>query len=167
MLQHLGYDLQREGLRDTAKRHVKALVEFRSVPEIKWTTFDAEGTKEMVIQRNIPFFSMCEHHVLPFFGYAHVAYIPNDKIVGLSKLARCVQKHSRDLQNQERITTQVADELLERLQPKGVAVQLTARHLCMEARGVRCHDAHTITTALRGAFMDSKEVRNEFLHAIK
>jgi GTP cyclohydrolase I len=166
MLTSLGYDVEAEGLRDTPRRYVKALAEFTKQESFNWTTFAAEGMQEMVVQKHIPFFSLCEHHLLPFFGIAHVAYIPNEKIVGLSKLARCVQYHARQLQNQERITSMVADDLMKNLAPKGAAVRLEARHLCMEMRGVKTHDAVTQTTALRGTFLTHPEVRHEFLSSL-
>ena len=109
---------------------------------------------------------MCEHHTAPFFGVAHVAYIPGEKIVGLSKLARTVRHYAANFQNQERITSQVAEKLEEVLQPKGVAVMIDAKHLCMEMRGVKTHDTTTITTKLTGAFLDSHETRAEFMSQI-
>jgi GTP cyclohydrolase I len=121
----------------------------------------------MIIQTNIPFYSLCEHHLAPFFGHAHVAYIPNGKIVGLSKLARCVDLYARAFQNQERITTQVAERLMEELDAKGVAVVITAQHLCMAMRGVKKHDTHTTTSKMMGAFKDNLNARQEFLNLIK
>ena len=116
---------------------------------------------------NIPFHSLCEHHIAPFFGYGHIAYIPNKRIVGLSKLARTLETYSRRLQNQERITTQVAEFLQDKLDPKGVAVVLTAKHMCMEMRGVKKHDTHTTTSKMIGYFKDDSKARHEFLEFIK
>jgi GTP cyclohydrolase I len=141
--------------------------EFLTPKEFNFTTFNAEGTDEMIIQTNIPFYSLCEHHIAPFFGFANVAYIPNEKIVGLSKIARTVDLYSNKLQNQERITTQIAERLINELNPKGVAVSLKAQHLCMNMRGVKKHDTWTITSKLLGAFKDDDKARTEFLSFIK
>lgn len=167
LLKHFGEDVNREGLKDTPKRYVKFFKEFLNPPEWNCTTFDCEDYDEMIIQTNIPFYSLCEHHVAPFFGYGHIAYIPNKKIVGLSKLARTLETYSRRLQNQERITTQVADFLNNKLQPKGVAVVLKAKHMCMEMRGVKKHDTWTTTSKMIGGFKDDLNARNEFLNLIK
>lgn len=167
LLAALGEDVDREGLLDTPKRVAKFYNQFLTPTEFNFTAFDSEGYDEMIVQRDIPFFSLCEHHLAPFFGYAHVAYIPNKKIVGLSKLARTVELYSHRLQNQERITNQVAQRLVTELDPAGVAVSLTARHFCMEMRGVKTHDVHTTTTKLIGAFKDEHETRAEFFNSIK
>ena len=156
----------REGLSETPARYLKFLQEFLNPPEFKFTTFDAEGYDQMIIQTHIPFYSLCEHHLVPFFGEASVAYIPDKRIVGLSKLARTVEKFSRAFQNQERITTQVADFLCANLEPRGVAVVLTAQHLCMSMRGVRAPTATTTTSRMTGLFRDDAQVRNEFLNLI-
>lgn len=156
----------REGLKETPKRYIKFLKEFLSPPEFNFTTFDAEGTDEMIVQKQIPFYSLCEHHLAPFFGVAHVAYIPNGKIVGLSKLARCVDLYSRGFQNQERITTQIADRLMKELDARGVAVVLEAQHLCMSMRGVKKPGVPTITSKMVGLFKDDLNCRNEFLNFI-
>lgn len=160
-------DINREGLQDTPRRYVKFLREFLSPPEFNFTTFDAEGMDEMVVQTNIEFHSLCEHHLAPFFGRAHVAYIPNGKIVGLSKLARVVETYSRRFQNQERITQQVAEYIHNELNPKGVAVVLEAQHMCMSMRGVRKSTAVTTTSKMIGIFKDDLNCRNEFLNLIK
>ena len=160
-------DPEREGLRDTPKRYVKFLTEFLAPQDFKFTVFDSEGLDEMIVQTNIPFYSLCEHHLAPFFGVAHVAYIPNGKIVGLSKLARTVDLYARRFQNQERITAQVADRLMSELNAKGVAVVLTAQHLCMSMRGVKKHDTWTTTSKMVGAFRDDLNCRSEFLSFIK
>lgn len=167
LLSQLGEDVNREGLRETPKRYVKFLREFLNPPEFNFTCFDAEGADEMILQTNIPFYSLCEHHIAPFFGFANVAYIPNGKIVGLSKLARTVDLYANRLQNQERITTQIAERLNYELNPLGVAVTLKAQHLCMCMRGVKKHDTWTTTNKLIGAFKDNPEARNEFLNLAK
>jgi GTP cyclohydrolase I len=163
LLNHIGEDPTREGLIDTPRRYTEFLTEFCTAPKIAYTTFAGEGYDEMIIQTNITFYSLCEHHLVPFFGSGTIAYVPNERIVGLSKLARTLEHFSRRLQNQERITLQVAERLEEVLQPKGVAVILSARHLCMEMRGVRKPGATTITSRLTGVFKARPETRAELL----
>lgn len=165
ILKSLGEDPTREGLQETPKRYIKFMREFLEPKDFNFTSFDAEGTDEMIVQLNIPFYSLCEHHTAPFFGVAAVAYIPNEKIVGLSKLARTVDLYANRFQNQERITTQIADRLMAELEPKGVAVSLKAQHLCMCMRGVKKHDTWTVTNKLTGIFKDGP-ARNEFLSMI-
>jgi GTP cyclohydrolase I len=167
ILSKLGEDVTREGLIETPKRYVKFMREFLEPKEFNFTSFDAEGTDEMIIQTNIPFYSLCEHHTAPFFGFANVAYIPNKKIVGLSKLARTVDLYANRFQNQERITTQIAERIEKELNPKGVAVTLKAQHLCMCMRGVKKHDTWTMTSKMIGAFKTDLNCRNEFLSLIK
>lgn len=167
ILKLLGEDTSREGLIETPKRYIKFMREFLEPKEFKFTTFDAEGTDEMIVQTNIPFYSLCEHHTAPFFGFASIAYIPDNKIVGLSKLARTVDLYANRFQNQERITTQIAERLQLELNPKGVAVSLKAQHLCMCMRGVKKHDTWTITNKLIGNFKSDLNVRNEFLNMIR
>tara|TARA_B000000609_G_C24152380_1_gene338195 strand:- start:66 stop:923 length:858 start_codon:yes stop_codon:yes gene_type:complete len=166
LLQVIGEDPNREGLLDTPRRYLDAFKEFLSPPEFNMTTFDVENTDEMIVQLDIPFYSFCEHHVLPFFGKGYIAYVPNKKIVGLSKLARTLETFSRRLQNQERITNQVAQYLQANLKAKGVAVVLKARHMCMEMRGVKTSDTHTITSKLLGSFKSDERTRAEFLNLI-
>lgn len=166
LLQIIGEDPKREGLLDTPKRYLSTFDEFLNPPTFNMTTFDAEKTDEMIVQLDIPFYSFCEHHLLPFFGKGYIAYIPDKKIVGLSKLARTLETFSRRLQNQERITNQVADYLQENLEAKGVAVVLKARHLCMEMRGVKTSDTNTITSKLLGYFRTDERTRAEFLNLI-
>lgn len=156
-------DINREGLQETPKRYIKFLTEFLSPPEWNCTTFDAEGYDNMIVQTNIPFYSLCEHHLAPFFGHGHIAYIPNKRIVGLSKLARTLETFSRRFQNQERITNQVADFLMNELDPLGVAVVLEAEHLCMAMRGVKKPNTKTRTSKLTGIFEKQAETRAEFL----
>lgn len=162
----LGEDTGREGLKDTPVRYAKALTEITKPKPFKFTTFDAEGTDEIVIVKEIPFYSLCEHHLLPFYGVGHIAYIPSDKIIGLSKLPRTLDLYASGLQNQERITKQVALRLQDELKPKGVAVTLNATHLCMCMRGVKKHNTVTITSKLLGVFKDNINCRNEYLNLI-
>jgi len=172
LLTEIGEDLNREGLKDTPKRAARALAYFTKGYQenlsdlINGAIFPSENS-EMVILKNIEVYSLCEHHIAPFFGFANVAYVPNDKIVGLSKLARCVDLYANRLQNQERITTQIAERLQNELNCKGVAVSLKAQHLCMCMRGVKKHDTWTITSKLLGVFKDDEKARNEFLFLIK
>lgn len=167
ILKQLEQDTDREGLKETPKRFIKFLREFLKPQEFNYTKFDAEGTDEMIIQTNIPFYSLCEHHIAPFFGFANVAYIPSKEIIGLSKLARTVDLYANRFQNQERITTQVAQRIEKELNPKGVAVTLNAQHLCMCMRGVKKHDTWTMTSKMTGLFKDDLNCRNEFLNLIR
>lgn len=157
----------REGLVETPERVARFYEEFFTKHELKLTTFENEGYDEMVVQLDIPFYSLCEHHILPFFGVGHVAYIPDTQIVGLSKLSRVLDHFAHRLQNQERITTQVADYLYDILRPRGVGVVLSARHMCMEMRGVRKIGAETTTSSLRGTFKAKEATRAEFFQIIK
>ncbi len=157
----------REGLQETPARHAAFWQEFLSPPGFTPTVFSSEGYDEMVVQTDIPFYSLCEHHLLPFFGVGTVAYIPDKKIIGLSKLARMLEHFSRRLQNQERITNQVAECLQEAVLPKGVGIILTARHLCMEMRGTRKAGVYTTTSALKGVFKSHPQTRGEFLGLAK
>lgn len=163
LLREIDADPTREGLAETPARHIRFLREFTSPEPFNMTTFDSEGMDQAIFQRGIPFYSLCEHHVVPFFGTALVAYIPNGRIVGLSKLARTVDRHARGLQNQERITQAVGKTLEEALHPRGVAVIITARHLCMEMRGIRKPGAETVTSYLSGVFKEDAAARAELL----
>jgi GTP cyclohydrolase I len=162
-------DAGRQGLAETPKRMAKAWAEwtagYAQDPAEVLKTFDdgAEKVDEMVLVRDIPVYSHCEHHLAPIIGVAHVAYIPNGKIVGLSKLARLVEVYARRLQVQERLTNQIADALSDSLSPLGVGVILKCRHMCMESRGIRTPGALTITSALRGCMKDEPDCRAEFL----
>lgn len=168
ILEYLGENPNREGLKETPKRYIKFMKEFLHKEDFNFTTFTNEdGNDEMIIQKDIPFFSMCEHHTAPFFGLATVAYIPNGKIVGLSKLARTVKYYASNFQNQERITSQVAERLQQELNPQGVAVTLSARHFCMEMRGVKTSGAHTVTTKLIGAFKEDDKARAEYMAHVR
>ena len=163
LLKSYGENPEREGLQQTPERYLKFLDEFLNPAPFNMTTFKNEGYDEMIIETEIPFHSLCEHHMLPFFGTGTIAYIPGKKIVGLSKIARTLETFSRRLQNQERITNDVADFLMKELEPLGVAVSLSARHFCMEMRGVKKHNTVTHTTAVRGDFKTDARTREEFL----
>lgn len=164
LLLALGADLGQEDLRETPRRMAAAYAELLTPAPFKLTTFpNDEGYDELVLVRDIPFQSLCMHHLLPFHGVAHVAYLPGERILGLSKLARVVEHFSRDLQLQERLTTQVAGWLQEQLQPKGVGVVIEAEHLCMSLRGVQAAGALTVTSALHGLVRDDPRTREEFL----
>jgi len=171
LITDLGEDVTREGLIKTPERVERSLRYLTSgyqtsVDEvINGALFAAEGS-EMIVLKGIEFFSMCEHHMLPFFGKAAIAYIPGDKILGLSKFARVVDVFARRMQVQERMTTQIADALVEVLQPRGLAVVTEASHLCMMMRGVEKLGSMTRTSAMRGAFKDDARTRQEFLEAI-
>ena len=151
----------------SARRVARAYAELLSPRPFNATTFpNDEGYDELVIVGEIPFQSLCAHHLLPFQGKAHVAYLPGERLVGLSKLARVVELYSRRLQLQERLTTQVADWLEEHLRPQGVGVVLEAEHLCMSLRGVQTAGSNTVTSALRGALKEGARTRQEFLSLI-
>src|SRR5829696_250049 len=160
----LGEDPEREGLRDTPRRVAKAYAEFLTPQAFSPTTFpNDEGYDELVVARGIPINSLCEHHMLPFHGVAHVGYLPGDRIVGLSKLGRVVELFARRLQVQERLTAEVAAWIDEHLEPKGVGIVVEAEHLCMSLRGVQKPGTVTVTSALRGLVRDDPRTRQEFL----
>jgi GTP cyclohydrolase IA len=164
LLLALGYDLDDESVRETPRRLAETYAELLTPRPFNPTTFpNDEGYDELVVARDIPFHSLCEHHLLPFHGVAHVAYIPGERIVGLSKLGRVVDFYARRLQVQERLTTQVARWLGDTLEPRGVGVLIEAEHLCMSLRGVQKPGARTITSALHGAVRDDPRTRQEFL----
>ena len=170
-LQFIGEDPTREGLQDTPQRIVKSWGELYkgywiSVDEI-FTTFDVGTYDQMVLLKNIELYSMCEHHMLPFFGKAHVAYIPSDRVVGVSKLARLVEMFSRRLQIQERIGEQITQTLMDYLHPKGAACIIEAKHLCMCMRGVEKQDVIMVTSSMKGAFLENITTREELFHLIK
>jgi GTP cyclohydrolase I len=163
LLAALGHDVGDEHNSDTPRRVAAAYAELLSPPPFTLTTFpNEEGYDDLVLARDIPFRSLCRHHLLPFHGVAHVGYLPGERILGLSKLARVVELFSSDLQVQERLTKQVADWLQEHLAPKGVGVVLEAEHLCMSLRGVRANAARTVTSALHGLLRDDGRSRQEF-----
>src|SRR4051812_31863007 len=164
LLTALGADVTSESVRDTPRRLVEAYAELLTPEPFHATTFaNLEGYDELVVARDIPFHSLCEHHMLPFMGVAHVAYLPGERIVGLSKLARVVDLFARRLQVQERLTKQIATWLEEHLDPKGVGVVLEAEHSCMALRGVRKTGSRTVTSALHGVLRDDARTRQEFL----
>jgi GTP cyclohydrolase I len=164
LLAALGTDRAREGLRETPRRIVDVYSELLSPEPFNPTTFPNDGGyDELVVAREIPFHSLCEHHLLPFAGVAHVGYLPGERIVGLSKLARVVDYFSRALQVQERLTTEIARWLESELEPRGVGVVLEAEHSCMSLRGVAKPGATTVTSALFGVLRDDQRTRGEFL----
>ncbi len=171
ILTHIGEDPSREGLVDTPKR-VKKAWEFLcggydlDAQEIIKQALFTSSNDEMVVVKDIEFYSQCEHHMLPIIGKAHVAYIPNGKVIGLSKIPRVVDVFARRLQIQEQLTEQIADAINEAISPKGVAVMIDARHMCMEMRGVQKICSITVTSALRGLFKKDKKTKDEFLSIV-
>jgi GTP cyclohydrolase I len=168
LLEEIGEDPNREGLLKTPSRVAKAWEFFskgynQSLEELINNAIFNEDARDMVIVRDIEFFSLCEHHLLPFFGKAHVGYIPNGKVIGLSKIPRIIDMFARRLQVQERLTHQIADALKNVLDPKGVAVVLEGRHMCMQMRGVEKQNSFAATSAMSGQFKKSAETRSEFL----
>jgi GTP cyclohydrolase I len=172
ILKAIGEDPDREGLQRTPQRVSQALTfltrgyEMDPGQVINEALF-TEDYEEMIVQKDIDFYSLCEHHMLPFFGKAHVAYIPHHKIVGISKLARLVDVYARRLQVQERMTNQIATTIMDKLDALGVAVVLEAEHLCMRMRGVEKQNSYVITSSLLGAFRSRVETRNEFMNLIR
>src|ERR1700686_840969 len=171
LLAELGEDPTREGLLDTPKRVEKALKFLTSgydmdVDEVLNDALFTVEYSEMVIVKDIDFYSLCEHHLLPFFGKCHVAYLPSTKVIGLSKIPRLVDVFSRRLQGQERLTNQIARTILDKISPIGVAVVMEATHLCMSMRGVEKQNSVAVTSAMHGAFRDNSRTRMEFLELI-
>ena len=171
LLRYIEGDDSREGLIDTPKRVIESFSEIYAgygmeASEVLSSTFNGEGYDGIVLLRDIEFHSTCEHHLLPFAGTAHVAYIPIEKIVGISKLARLVDLHSKRLQNQERITKSIADDLERVLKPLGCAVIIEAKHGCMQCRGVKKQNSVMSTSSMKGVFFDNSEARTELLQLI-
>lgn len=170
ILEEIGEDPNREGLKDTPKRVMKLYKEiYASIgtdPKDELNAIFDENHEEMVVVRDIPFYSACEHHLAPFFGKAHIAYIPNGKIVGLSKIARLVENTARRLQVQERMTTMIADAILEKLEAKGVMVMIKAEHLCINMRGIKKPGSQTTTICTRGVFEEDINLKNDFFQMI-
>jgi len=164
LLRALGTDVDAEALSETPRRMADAYAELLTPQPFRATTFPNEdGYDQLIVARAIPFHSLCMHHLLPFHGVAHIGYLPGERIIGLSKLGRVVELFARDLQIQERLTTQIARWLQRELEPKGVGVVLEAEHLCMSLRGVQKLGAKTVTSALHGAVRDDGRTRQEFL----
>jgi GTP cyclohydrolase I len=167
----IGEDTNREGLRKTPERFEKALKFLtggyhQSVENVLNGATFSVSYDEMVVVKDIEFFSLCEHHLLPFFGKAHVAYLPNKRVLGLSKIARLVNMFARRLQIQERMTSQIAEAIQEKISPEGVGVIIEARHLCMQMRGVEKQHGQAITSAMLGGFRNNKQTRDEFLSLV-
>jgi len=164
LLRALGADVDAEGLLETPRRMADAYTELLTAQPFRPTTFpNDDGYDELIVARAIPFHSLCMHHLLPFHGVAHIGYLPGERIIGLSKLGRVVELFARDLQIQERLTTQIAGWLQRELEPKGVGVVLEAEHMCMSLRGVQKFGARTVTSALHGLVRDDARTRQEFL----
>jgi GTP cyclohydrolase I len=169
LLKAIGEDPEREGLKKTPGRVTRALAEITAgynmdIDTVLNGAFFKTDCKEMVIVRDISFYSLCEHHMLPFFGKAHIAYIPNGKIMGLSKFPRLVETFARRLQVQERLTVQIADTIFKKLKPRGVGVVLEAQHLCMTMRGIKNASSFATTSSMLGVFQKDTRVREEFLN---
>lgn len=171
LLEEIGENMDREGLLKTPKRVARSWEFFsqgysQNIEDIINGAVFSENANDMVIVRDIEFFSLCEHHLLPFFGKAHVGYIPNGKVIGLSKIPRIIDMYARRLQVQERLTHQIADAIKDVLDPKGVAVVMEGRHMCMQMRGVEKQNSFASTSAMAGQFKSSAETRSEFLSII-
>lgn len=171
MIELVGEDPEREGLKDTPKRVAKAweyiFAGYSQDPKDVMTTFDSDGYDEIVLLKSIEVYSICEHHLMPFFGKAHIAYIPDKKIIGISKLARLIDIYARRMQIQERIGDQVTTDLMIYLQPQGAACIIEANHLCMRMRGVEKQNSTMVTSSLKGVFMEDGRAREELMRLIK
>jgi GTP cyclohydrolase IA len=164
LLRALGADIDADGLQDTPRRMADAYAELLTAQPFRATTFpNDDGYDQLIVAGAIPFHSLCMHHLLPFHGVAHIGYLPGERIIGLSKLGRVVELFARDLQVQERMTTQIADWLQRELEPRGVGVVLEAEHMCMSLRGVQKLGSRTVTSALQGLVRDDPRTRQEFL----
>lgn len=171
LLEGIGEDINREGLADTPDRIARMYEEIyggmeEDAAEHLKKTFHVDNN-EMVIEKDITFYSTCEHHLLPFYGKAHIAYIPDGKVVGLSKLARTVEVFAKRLQLQEQLTGQIAEALMENLHPKGVLVMVEAEHMCMTMRGIKKPGSQTVTIVKRGEFLDDPELTNQFFQMLR
>lgn len=171
LLEGIGEDCNREGLKETPNRVARMYEEIfegmdQDAGEHLSRTFTAENN-EMVLEKDILFYSTCEHHLMPFYGKVHIAYIPDGKVVGISKLARTVEVFARRLQIQEKMTAQIADAIMESLKPKGVMVMVQAEHMCMTMRGVKKPGSSTVTMVARGEFEESERLQNTFLNLVK
>jgi GTP cyclohydrolase I len=171
LLQELGEDPTREGLLKTPTRVAKSWLSFSrgynlDLDDVVNNAIFHEASKDMVVVRDVEFFSLCEHHLLPFFGKAHVGYIPNGKVIGLSKIPRIIDMYARRLQVQERLTHQIADAIQDVLKPNGVAVVMEGRHMCMQMRGVEKQNSLATTSTMLGRFRESVRTRNEFMYLI-
>ncbi len=163
LLKALGRDITSDHLADTPRRVAASMIEMLTPREFTMTTFpNDDGYEELVLVRDIPFHSLCEHHLLPFRGVAHIGYVPGDRLLGISKLARVLEKFARDLQVQERLTRQVADYLQEQLGARGVGVVIEAEHMCMSLRGVQVAGATTVTSTFLGILADDAALREQF-----
>lgn len=171
LLEGIGEDVSREGLQDTPDRIARMYEEIcggmdEDAGEHLSKVFSVDNN-EMVLEKDIVFYSMCEHHLMPFYGKAHVAYIPNGKVAGLSKLARTVEVYAKRLQIQEQMTGQIADAMMEHLEPQGVMVMLEAEHMCMTMRGIKKPGSKTVSVACRGCFADDVNLQNRFFQMLK
>lgn len=170
LLEGIGEDVEREGLVETPDRIARMYEEIccgmQENPAEHLSKVFSVKSNEMVLEKDIVFYSMCEHHMMPFYGKAHVAYIPNGKVVGLSKLARTVEAYARRLQIQEHMTGQIADAVMEHLEPQGVMVMLEAEHMCMTMRGVKKPGSRTVSMASRGVFSDNELLQNQFFQML-
>ena len=171
LLQELGEDPTREGLLRTPARVAKSWEYFsrgynQDLDDVVNNAIFHEPSKDMIVVRDVEFFSLCEHHLLPFFGKVHVGYIPNEKVIGLSKIPRIIDMYARRLQVQERLTRQVADAIQDVLKPNGVAVVMEGRHMCMQMRGVEKQNSLATTSTMLGRFRESVRTRNEFMYLI-
>ncbi len=171
LLEAIGEDPDREGLLETPDRVARMSRELFSGmeedPAVHLSKTFTTGSRGMVIEKNIRFYSLCEHHLLPFFGYVHIAYVPDGTVTGLSKLARCVETYARRLQIQENLTQQIMEAVDRVLKPRGVMVEISAEHMCMSMRGIRNASAQTVTTAMCGCFEEDVSLQNAFYQAVR
>ena len=171
VMMYLGEDITREGLVETPKRVRKALLEvcagYSMDPKEVFKTFDSDGYDQIVLLKNVHFFSMCEHHMFPFYGTASIAYIPNKRVIGISKLARLLEIYSKRLQIQERLCEQITSDLEKYLQPKGSACIIKATHMCMNMRGIKTRDAEMVTSSLKGVFLEEPSCKAELFNMLR